>query len=101
MVGTQSNREGVSTALKLVSEGFTQYGQRKGDMSYMSPQDPRVHFGLGHRKDIDLVEITWPRGTVDRLIHVLINHVIAAKQGAGTIPRSFSVVSGRSKATRG
>lgn len=92
LVGTKSNRDGVGAALKLVSEGFTQFGQRKGGMSYMSAQDPRVHFGLGQRKSIDSLEITWPSGTVDKLTHVPINQVITVKEGTGIIPRSFPIV---------
>jgi enediyne biosynthesis protein E4 len=92
LVGVRSNRDGVGAALKLVSEGFTQHGQRKGGMSYMSAHDPRVHFGLGQRKSIDSLEITWPSGTVDKLIHVPINQVITVKEGVGIIPGSFPLV---------
>jgi len=92
LVGVRSNRDGVGAALKLVSEGFTQYGQRKGGMSYMSAQDPRIHFGLGQRKSIGSLEITWPSGTVDNLTHVPINQIITVKEGVGVIPRSFPLV---------
>jgi hypothetical protein len=89
LVGTKSNRDGVGAALKLVSEGFTQYQQRKGGMSYMSAHDPRVHFGLGQRKSIEGLEITWPSGTVDKLTNLPINQIITVKEGTGVIPRSF------------
>jgi hypothetical protein len=89
LVGTKSNRDGVGAALKLVSEGFTQYQQRKGGMSYMSAHDPRIHFALGERKGIDLLKITWRSGTVDRLTNVPINQIITVKEGTGIIPRSF------------
>ena len=79
----------MGAALKLVSEGFTQYQQRKGGMSYMSAHDPRVHFGLGQRKGIERLEITWPSGTVDRLTNVPINQIITVKEGTGIIPRSL------------
>ena len=92
LVGEMSNRNGVGTALKLVSEGYTQCGQRKGGMSYMSTHDRRVHFGLGQHESIDSLEITWPSGTVDKLTHVPINHIITLKEGVGTIPRSFPLV---------
>jgi hypothetical protein len=85
----------VGAALKLVSEGFTQHQQRKGGMSYMSAHDPRVHFGLGQRKSIDLLEITWPSGTVDKLTNVPINQIITVKEGTGIIPRSFPRISGK------
>jgi hypothetical protein len=82
----------VGAALKLVSEGFAQYQQRKGGMSYMSAQDPRIHFGLGKRKSIESLEITWPSGIVDKLTNVPINQIITVKEGTGIIPRSFPLV---------
>ncbi|MBZ5563260.1 MAG: CRTAC1 family protein [Acidobacteriia bacterium] len=92
LVGTKSNRDGVGASLKLVSEGFTETKQRKGGMSYMSAHDPRVHFGLGQRKSIESLEITWPSGTVDKLTNVPINQIITVKEGAGIIPRKFPLV---------
>jgi hypothetical protein len=89
LVGTKSNRDGIGTALKLVSEGFTQYQQAKGGMSYMSASDARVHFGLGQRKTIQSLEITWPSGTVDKLTNVPIDQIITVKEGAGIVPRTF------------
>ena len=58
-------------------------------MSYMSAHDPRVHFGLGQRKSIESLEITWPSGTVDKLTNLPINQIITVKEGTGIIPRSF------------
>ena len=89
LVGTKSNRDGIGTSLKLTSEGFVHVEQAKGGMSYMSASDPRIHFGLGKRRKIESLEITWPSGTVDRLTNLPINQIITVKEGAGTIPRQF------------
>jgi hypothetical protein len=89
LVGAKSNRDGIGTALKLVAEGFTQYQQAKGGMSYMSASDPRIHFGLGQRKTIESLEITWPSGTVDKLTNVPIDQIITVKEGTGIVPRTF------------
>jgi hypothetical protein len=89
LVGTKSNRDGIGASLKLTSEGFVQVEQAKGGMSYMSANDPRIHFGLGKRAKIASLEITWPSGQVDRLTNVPINQIITVKEGAGLIPRQF------------
>ncbi|MBZ5516144.1 MAG: CRTAC1 family protein [Acidobacteriia bacterium] len=89
LVGTKAARDGTGAALKLVSEGFTQYQQAKGGMSYMSAHDQRIHFGLGQRKTIDSLEITWLSGTVDKLTNVPIDQIITVKEGAGITPRHF------------
>jgi len=89
LVGVKSNRDGVGAALKLTSEGFTQYQQRKGGMGYMSAQDPRIHFGLGQRKTIESLEITWPSGAVEKLTDLPINQIITVKEGTGIVPGRF------------
>ncbi len=86
LIGTRSNRDGNGSSLRLTSEGFTQVKQSKGGMSYMSAQDPRIHFGLGQRRKIDSLAVTWPSGHVDTLADVPINQIIVVKEGAGIVP---------------
>ncbi|HMD98363.1 MAG TPA: CRTAC1 family protein [Terriglobia bacterium] len=96
LIGVKSNRDGIGASLKLVSEGFTEFDQAKGGTSYMSASDPRIHFGLGKRKTIESLEITWPSGTVDKLASVPINQIITVKEGVGIVPGLFPrVVDGR------
>jgi hypothetical protein len=89
LVGVKSNRDGRGAALKLSTGGFVEYRQAQGGMSYMSAQDPRIHFGLGQRKTVESLEITWPSGVVDKLANVPIDQIITVKEGAGVIPRNF------------
>jgi hypothetical protein len=89
LVGVKSNRDGRGAALKLTTEGFVEYRQAQGGMSYMSAQDPRIAFGLGRRKSVESLEITWPSGAVDKLANVPINQTITVKEGVGIIPRDF------------
>ena len=95
LIGTKSNRDGTGASLKLTSEGFVHVEQAKGGGSYMSASDPRIHFGLGKRKRIESLEITWPSGQIDRLTDVPIDQIIAVKEGAGIVPRSFPKISGQ------
>ena len=95
LVGTRSNRDGVGARLKLVAEGFPQIKQRQGGMSYMSAQDPRVHFGLGQREHIESLEITWPSGIVDILRNISVNQIITIKEKVGIVPRKFPKISSR------
>jgi hypothetical protein len=93
LVGTKSNRDGNGARLKLVSEGFTQHGYAKGGMSYMSAHDLRIHFGLGKRRKIELLEIAWPSGHVDKLTDVPINQILTVKEGTGIVPGNFPRIS--------
>ena len=89
LIGTKSNRDGIGSVLKLVSEGVTQVEQAKGGMAYMSAHDPRIHFGLGKRRTIESLEVSWPSGAVTRLVNVSVNHIIAIKEGVGIVPDRF------------
>jgi enediyne biosynthesis protein E4 len=95
LIGTKSNRDGIGASLKLTSEGVSHVEQAKGGMSYMSANDPRIHFGLGKRTKIDSLEITWPSGQVDKLTNVAIDKIIAVKEGAGIVPHPFPKVPSR------
>ena len=89
LIGTRSNRDAVGARLRLISEGLTQVKQRQGGMSYMSSSDPRVHFGLGTRRTIESLEITWPNGAIEKLDKIPLNQIIAVKEGEGIVPKAF------------
>src|SRR5439155_4209823 len=67
-IGSKSNRDGIGAKLWVVSEsGHEQYAMVSTASCYMSASDKRVHFGLGNDKQVKLLEIRWPSGTVQRL----------------------------------
>ncbi|HET6928726.1 MAG TPA: CRTAC1 family protein [Candidatus Acidoferrum sp.] len=60
--GTRSNRDGYGA--KLVVNGQVRFATAAG--SYLSSNDPRVHFGLGESV-IATIEIRWPSGALQKL----------------------------------
>jgi hypothetical protein len=89
LIGTRSNRDGVGARVKLVADDLTLYDQRKGGMSYQSAQDPRLHFGLGERANVNSIEIIWPSGTLTKLANLKSDQIIAVKEGEGLVERPF------------
>ena len=81
LVGTKSNRDGNGAALKLLAGDLTSYDQAKGGMSYCSAQDPRIFFGLGKHERVDLLEIRWPSGQVDRLVNLAADYFVTVEEG--------------------
>jgi hypothetical protein len=49
--------------------------------SYMSQNDLRIHFGLGKANRIDLLEISWPSGHIDRMTGVKPNQFMTVREG--------------------
>ncbi len=95
LIGTKSNRDGVGARVKVSTGDLILYDQRKGGMSYQSAQDPRLHFGLGSRSNVDAIEIRWPSGSVTRLGSLRSDQIIAIKEGVGIVERDFPRVPAR------
>ena len=50
--------------------------------SYLSVNDPRLHFGLGGAATVDL-EVRWPLGMVERLTNVAADQLVFLTEGSG------------------
>ena len=51
--------------------------------SYLSYNDPRVHFGLGDSTQIETLEVRWPNGKTERFENVEADRYVTLKQGTG------------------
>ena len=95
LIGTKSNRDAVGARVKVIAGDLTLYEQRKGGMSYQSAQDPRLHFGLGQRNNVDSAEIAWPSGEITRLGHLKVDRIVSVQEGKGIVERPFPLVKWR------
>lgn len=84
-VGTKSNRAGIGVRAKLVAGGRSQIREVLSGGSYLSQNDLRLHFGIGTNSIIDLLDVTWPSGTVDRLRNLPPDRIIVVKEGEGLV----------------
>ena len=53
------------------------------DGSYLSANDPRVHFGLGESTEIDGVLVTWPDGSREVWRDIGIDSQVTLLEGSG------------------
>ena len=84
-VGVKSNRDGIGARVKIVSGDLTQIDEVRSGGSYISQNDLRLHFGLEKRRKIDLIEIRWPSGVVDKITNANVNKILIVKEGQGVI----------------
>jgi hypothetical protein len=88
-IGTKSNRSGIGARLTCIThppgeaKPHQQIDEVRSGGSYISQNDLRVHFGLGKAEKVDVLEIRWPSGLVDRLKDVQANQLIFVKEGEG------------------
>ena len=76
LVGTRSNRDGIGTKVKIVSEDMTQIAEVKSGSSYASGSDTRLLFGLDNVKEIERIEIMWQSGLLQSLGRTDVNQMM-------------------------
>jgi hypothetical protein len=81
--GTKSNRSGIGARVTVCAGGMTQFQEERGGGSYLSSNDPRLHFGLGAAKTIDSVEIDWPSGKKESFSHLPADFIYTFAEGRG------------------
>lgn len=84
-VGVKSNRDGIGARVKVVSGDLTQVDEVRSGGSYLSQSDLRLHFGLEQRSRIDLLEVRWPSGVVDKVTDASVNKILTIKEGRGLV----------------
>jgi enediyne biosynthesis protein E4 len=85
--GTKSNRSGIGGRVTVRYGGKAQAQEVMSQSSYLSSNDPRLHFGLGAEKTAD-IEVRWPLGGVDTLKAVAADQLVVIREGAGTAQAS-------------
>ena len=85
--GRRSNRDAVGARVTLRAGGRRLVADRFGGGSYLSANDPRLHFGLGASGRIDDVEVRWPSGQVDRYHDLEADAVYHLREGDSAVKR--------------
>ena len=86
VVGQKSNRSGIGAKIKVVTGTHVQYWEVQSGGSYLSFHDLRAHFGVGKAEQIDLLEIRWLNGHIDRGTHLPVNRKFLAVEGNNIVP---------------
>jgi hypothetical protein len=82
VTGARSNRNGVGTRIKVTTGNVSQIREVNCGNGYQSQSSFRVHFGLGAKTKIDVVEVKWPSGLVEVLKNVAANQIINLTEAA-------------------
>jgi enediyne biosynthesis protein E4 len=52
--------------------------------SFLSSNDPRLHFGLGSASTAD-VEVYWPTGKMESYPHLAVNQLVTIRESLGIV----------------
>jgi len=88
--GTKSNRSAIGALVLAHYGGKVQAQGVLSQASYVSSNDPRLHFGLGAEDKAD-IEVRWPSGAIEKYPAQAANRLITILEGHGIVPgRPFS-----------
>ena len=83
LIGANGPVSAVGAKVTLTSDGRTQVRVNQWATSYLSYNDPRVHFGLGDNTRIDHVTVRWPNGQTEIFKELKADRYVTLKQGTG------------------
>ena len=84
LIGTKSNRSAIGSRV-LVHYGVKMQSQQLlSQSSYLSFNDPRLHFGLGPETRVD-VDIYWPNGMHESFKQLPADQLVTLREGSGIV----------------
>ena len=99
LVGTKSNKMAIGARVTVRAGKLVQLNEVRAGGSYLSQNDPRLHFGLGPNAKMDEVEIKWPSGKVEAVRNIPADFIYTIVEGEGIkqkieLPAPSSVAAG-------
>ena len=82
--GTKSNRSALGARVVVRYGGKVQVQELMSQTSFLSANDPRLHFGLGAAETAD-VEIRWPLGAVEKYAGLAAGQLVTIREGQGIV----------------
>ena len=84
LIGVKSNRSAIGATVIASYGGRKQAQAVVAQSSYLSVNDPRLHFGLGSAPAAD-IEIRWPSGLRESVKAVSAERLITIREGEGVV----------------
>ena len=86
LVGTKSNRDAIGAKVTVEAGGRRQTTAVRGDGSYLSHSDLRVHVGLAAATTVNRIEIRWPSGVVQTAKGLAADRFYVLREGETFVP---------------
>jgi len=88
--GTKSNRSAIGARVLVLYGKKVQAQGVLSQSSYVSSNDPRLHFGLGAETRADIA-VQWPSGAVEKFPAQPVDRLVTILEGKGIVPgRGFA-----------
>jgi len=84
LYGTKSNRSAIGSRVTVRCGKKVQAQEVMSQSSYVSSNDPRLHYGLGSENSVD-IEVRWPLGAVETHKNIAVNQLVTLHEGSTSI----------------
>jgi hypothetical protein len=84
LIGVHANRSAIGARVVVETSTATQTQELLSQSSFLSANDPRLHFGLGKELSAT-VRVRWTGGTWESLGRVTANQLVTVKEGKGIV----------------
>jgi enediyne biosynthesis protein E4 len=82
--GTKSNRSAIGSRVVVQYGGRIQAQSVTSQASFLSSNDPRLHFGMGAASVAD-IQVLWPTGLSEKFTNVSANQLVTIREGEGIV----------------
>jgi enediyne biosynthesis protein E4 len=87
LVGAKSNKMAIGARVAVTAGKQVQTAEVRAGGSYLSSNDPRLHFGLAGEDKMSLVAIRWPMGETENLKDVPADFIYTIVEGKGMVDK--------------
>jgi len=84
LIGTKSNRSAIGSRVLVKAGETTQTQEVTSQSSFLSSNDPRLHFGLGAATKAE-IRVRWPNGDWQNIGDTAADQLITVKEGLGVV----------------
>jgi len=88
LMGTKSNKMAIGAKVTVSAGKLLQTAEVRAGGSYLSSNDPRLHFGLAAETKMNEVTIRWPSGNAETLKDVPADFIYTIVEGKGITDRA-------------
>jgi len=82
--GTKSNRSAIGSRVLVRYGGKVQAQCVTSQSSFLSANDPRLHFGLGEATIVD-IDVNWPTGASEKFTKIAADQLVTIREGEGVV----------------
>ncbi len=83
LIGAHGPASAVGAKVTVATAGRSRVAVNQWATSYLSYNDPRLHFGLGGEETVTAIEIRWPSGLTERFEHLAADRYLTVVEGEG------------------